>query len=828
MRKRKYLSAALMICMLLSMLPSELWAEEKIQSFQESQIAGDEELMEVADEGEIPLSGSCGTGLTWEFEESSGALHISGTGDMDNYDELNHVPWEAYKDQITTVVIDEGVLSIGREAFFGCDLLSLNIPGSVTSIGEKAFAENTNLEELVIPNTVTSVGNEAFAQCAIRTLTLPNGISFGDEAPFGDNPLDKVVLTGTGIIEQGILDVISSGAAEDDKKQELVISNGITGIGEDAFMGGGSFSRIEIPDSVTTIGKRAFRMAGSIDSIILPDSITSIGEDAFNECGGLTQIHIPQNLTTIEKGTFEGCFGLTSIEIPEKVTHIGNSAFASCTGLTEIIIPNQVETIDDYAFSNCTDLEKIVILDNVTDFGEKVFDKSNDVTIHGYSDSEAEEYAKANNIPFMALTQPEEPGPDEPEDPSDEWNLSHCTITLGEEKYVYDGTPKKPEVTVENDGDILTEDEDYVLIYGNNTNGGIALVTVIGMGDYAGAVKKTFSIEPKSIDDLKINYFTEVNYRGVEVRPGVSITYGQLTLKNLTDYVLNYENNKEVGNATVIITGTGNYKGEKRLPYAITPKPMSTTLARLDVYNFLSDGKEKRPEVIVMNGRDKLVENQDYTLTYVNNIKPGVGMAVLDGIGNFTGTMQLKFTIRIATPVFKSVENTPSGTKISWKKVSQADGYKLFCRVKGDGKWEIVANLKGTSYTDKKAKSNGKTYQYKVYALSDSVLSNPSGIRTNCYLSGPTITGAKSGKPGQITVKWKMNKKAEGYQIQYATKKDFSDGRKVNVSGGKSVKKTISKLKKNKKYYIRLRSYVRSSGEYFSPWSKKIRINAAG
>lgn len=665
MRKRKYLSAALLVCMILSLLPTELWAGEMAQPFGESLIAGDtesgqreaeteteedtqregeteseesirsetetengkeleEDIMELADEGDIPLSGSCGTDLTWEFQESSGTLHISGTGDMENYSGMT-APWEAYKDRITAVVIDEGVVSIG-------------------------------------------------------------------------------------------------------------------------------------------------------------------------EC-----------------------------------------AFSSCTSLTEIIIPDQVETIEGYASSNCTALEKIVILDNVTFLGEKVFDGSTNVTIYGYEDTEAEEYAGANNIPFVPLKEPENPGPDEPgtdepggDEPSDELNLSGCTVSLGAEEYVYDGTPKTPGVTVEDGGGILTEDEDYVLIYGNNTNAGIALVTIIGMGDYTGAVKQTFSIEPKSIEDLKINYFTEVNYRGMEVRPGVTITYGQLTLKNLTDYVLNYENNIEVGNAGIIITGTGNYKGEKRLEYAITPKPMSSTLARLSAYSFLSDGKEKKPEVIVMNGRDRLVENQDYTLTYANNIKPGVAMAVLEGMGNFTGTRQIKFTIRIATPVLKSVENTGSGVKVSWKKVSQADGYKLFRRFKGDGKWELVANLKGTSYTDRKGKSNGKTYQYKVYAISDSVLSNPSGIRMTCYLSPPEITSAKSGKPGQITVKWKRNKKAEGYQIQYAAKKDFSDGRKVNISGGKSVKKSISKLKKNKTYYIRIRSYVRSSGEYFSPWSKKMRINPAG
>ncbi len=406
-------------------------------------------------------------------------------------------------------------------------------------------------------------------------------------------------------------------------------------------------------------------------------------------------------------------------------------------------------------------------------------------------------------------------------------NLSRCEITVQDDKFIYDGTAKIPEVAVKNGEKTLREDKDYVLVYGNNTNAGVATVTVVGMGDFEGGVKKTFSIAPKSLDDLKINYFREITYRGAELRPGVTITYGKRTLKNLTDYVLTYKNNVDVGKAELTITGTGNYKGEKTLEFDITPKPISSTLARLESYSFLGDGKEKRPEVIVMNGRERLVENRDYRLTYTDCIKPGVGMAVLEGIGNFTGTMRMKYTIRISTPGLKNVENTSSGIKVSWNKVPQAEGYKLFRRVKDSGKWEIAANLTDTSYTDKKAKTNGKIYQYKVYTVTDAVLSNPSGIRTICYLSGPEFAGINREKSGKIGVKWKRNKNAEGYQIQYAAKKDFSDARTISVSGGKTVKKTLPKLKKNKTYYIRIRSYVLSPGEFYSPWSKKKSVKTA-
>ncbi|MCM1257542.1 MAG: leucine-rich repeat protein [Roseburia sp.] len=761
---------------------------------------------------------------------------------------------------LTSVELPAGVTSIGERAFAECQALEkLTLPEGLESIGNSAFSYCGHLTSLVIPDSVTSVGDRAFEECEINNLTLPNNAAYSVQAPFAGNPLEKVMITGTGEAGSDIASVISPVASMDVPQRELVISRGISGIADLAFTGGGGFARIELADTVTHIGKNAFWMNGITDTIIVPDSVTSIGEGAFSECLNITQIHIPEKVTRIENSTYAGCWNLTSVDIPDSVTYIGNSAFGNCSKLQEIIIPDNVTAIGAYAFSYCADLKKIVILDNVTEFGEKVFDQSPNVTIYGYTGSEAEAYADAYQIPFVPLTkpeepekpdpekpepeepEPEEPGTEDPEKPEPEEpgtedpekpditesSISNCVITVAEETYVYDGTEKRPETIVKFGDETLTEDEDYTLIYGNNTNAGIATVTVIGMGRFSGGVKKIFSISPKEISDLSYRYFEEVSYRGLEVRPSVAITYGELSLKNLTDYVLNYENNIEVGTASLIITGTGNYKGMKRLDFVINPKSIASTLARLEVYSYLSDGKEKTPEVIVMNGRDRLVENQDYTLTYVNNVKPGVAVAFLEGIGNYTGTLQLKFTIRLATPVLKSAECTSSGIKISWKKASQADSYKLFRRVKDSGKWEIVANLTGTSYTDKKANTNGRIYQYKVYGVSDDKLSSPSGFLTIGYLARPDISSVRSSKPGQITVKWKRNKKAEGYEIQYATKKDFSNAKKVTVSGGKTVKKTITKLKKNQKYYIRIRSYTRSVGNFYSPWSAKKSLKTA-
>ena len=121
-------------------------------------------------------SGSCGENLTWTYTEATKTLTISGTGAMDDSDGR---PWEPYRKEIQTVIIEEGVTSIGRRAFFYCmNMTSVTIPKSNTSIGEEAFAFCRGLTSLTIPNGVTSIGDMAFYECSGLTLvTIPSSVT---------------------------------------------------------------------------------------------------------------------------------------------------------------------------------------------------------------------------------------------------------------------------------------------------------------------------------------------------------------------------------------------------------------------------------------------------------------------------------------------------------------------------------------------------------------------------------------------------------------------------------------------------------------------------
>ncbi len=195
----------------------------------------------------------------------------------------------------------------------------------------------------------------------------------------------------------------------------------------------------------------------------------------------------------------------------------------------------------------------------------------------------------------------------------------------------------------------------------------------------------------------------------------------------------------------------------------------------------------------------------------------------------------LKMKVKLATPSISKVSNTSSGVKIKWGKVTGASGYYIYRRTGSSGSYKKIATVKKgstVSYTNKKSGSNkvtaGKTYSYKVVAYSGSSTSSKSSAGKIVYQTPGKLTSVKNTSSKKMTVKWTKRSSVTGYQIQYATNKDFTKNKKsVKASGAKKSSKTISKLKKGKTYYVRVRTYKKVSGKtYYSAWSsaKKVKI----
>ena len=190
------------------------------------------------------------------------------------------------------------------------------------------------------------------------------------------------------------------------------------------------------------------------------------------------------------------------------------------------------------------------------------------------------------------------------------------------------------------------------------------------------------------------------------------------------------------------------------------------------------------------------------------------------------GAKESTAPVTLKKPALSSITNTAKGITIKWKKVTNAADYQVY-RKTGSGKWSKVKTVKGLSWTDTKTK-NGTKYQYRIYAHKGSVKSTASAAKTIYRLVTKNLTSAKNLKGKKLSLKWAKNTKASGYQIQYATNSKFSKAKSKLVTGGKKSSITLTKLKKGKNYWVRIRSYkkVSSKTKCYSAWSKvkKVKI----
>jgi len=284
-----------------------------------------------------------GAVITGYVVEPEGDLEIPG--ELDGY-AVTGIDEDAFcfTWDIANVVIPEGVVSIGKEAFRCSSLTSVTIPPSVTHIGDFAFWECHVLVSVSIPESVVSIGMNPFAMC--------DNFQSVETAP--GNPAYTSM----------------DGVLFDKQLQSLVCYPRARE---------GTYS---IPDGVTHICHYAFAFCNGLTGVVIPDSVASIGDKAFMTCSGLT-----------------------SIAIPDSVTSIGNSAFFSCTKLTDMTLPKSVTSIGDKAFDMCTRLTSLTVPDSVTDIGTDAFYKGSVLILSVGKDSVAEQYAKENRIPYEYIVE---------------------------------------------------------------------------------------------------------------------------------------------------------------------------------------------------------------------------------------------------------------------------------------------------------------------------------------------------------------------------------------------------------------------------------------
>lgn len=307
---------------------------------------------------EESITGTLGD-LLWNYYTETGKLVISGTGEMPAYDKGYLYPWYTYRTQIQSLVIEDGVTSIGSYAFdYSYNAItSITIGNTVTTLEKCALEGCSSITQLFIPASVRVIAVDAISRS--HNIT---GIWVSEENGFFSNDESGVLFNK----EKTTLLYFPNG-----RTGTYSIPETVTTIGEDAFFGS-SLTDITIPNGVTVIGDRAFSCCDNLTSLILPKSVTYIGDYGISDCLGLTSLVIEGGVTYMGQGAFCWCMELETVVLSEGTTVIGKGAFSTCPALSALIIPDSVTIIEAEAFHNCG-ITTLTIPENVSSISPNAF-----------------------------------------------------------------------------------------------------------------------------------------------------------------------------------------------------------------------------------------------------------------------------------------------------------------------------------------------------------------------------------------------------------------------------------------------------------------------
>ena len=398
-------------------------------------------------EGGTPTSGPCGN-LTWEYD--NGTLTISGAGPMTCAND--EWPWQPFRGGISRIVIEEGVTTVGAEAFRSYVLVeSLTMPSSINTIESHAFYDCQKLTGVTLPKNLVEIGAYAFYNCVgLTEISMPDTVSIVGQHAFERCLGLKQVSLSTALTE--ISDYAFSFTT---KLTGIVIPDSVRIIGPHAFHDS-TITQLTLGTGLTEIGDHAFE-SSDITELYVPGNVKTIGEYSFQYCYDLTKVVLSEGVESIEKWAFANISTLKEMQIPDSVNYIGNRAIPSSAyqgkeeclrdGLyyignalikfdmstigSKVVIPEGTTCIAETALSYCQTMEELVIPEGITRIPWAAFDCNHRltsvtlprsvvqidgenfttygdvflprVTFYGYALSYAQNYAWENGLKFIAL-----------------------------------------------------------------------------------------------------------------------------------------------------------------------------------------------------------------------------------------------------------------------------------------------------------------------------------------------------------------------------------------------------------------------------------------
>ncbi len=738
--------------------------------------------------------------IKYSYDEDTCELTLSGQGALTD---LAYGTGFTSHD-VRSVVIQEGITSIGDSAFFDySNLSSIIIPDSVTSIGDNAFLNCNGLQSIILPNSLFCVGDSAFSYCNLSSIVIPDSV---------------------------------------------------TSIGDNAFEGCDSLQNVTLSNRLLAIGDYAFSCCSSLSSIVIPNSVTTIGDYAFEWCTNLSEITLSDGLVTIGEGAFN-CCSLTKVDIPKTVKKIGDYAFC-CDILSVVITQDNVEIGDDvfgrYTVVFCPSTTKIKNQGNVryTDKTPVQITKAVQEADGWYDDEDT-------NLYYIV---PNETGDYYANDErifDENLNAVPCEYIpvdgVDEGGRCYDGSGYRFQLEAGKRYYLAYKDSIIIKDFCYDGSSDKKYIT----NDVAGlkCAKATFW------DDSTKTYKFYYNTSGVWEDEGPTFISTDLNqpIRGYfcgRSFTFSLNSPASVKSYEILYSAALNEEFEKQIRSYETIKN-NAAVYRLhlsdgttyDVKNYTmkpSQG-EKTGDVFWCDYLLYTADGRIFGVNYQYNVNKPTSMSVwLHGFSD----NPIKVTVAHNTHTYKQMVTKATITK-------DGQTYKK-CSVCGavTGKTVIakVSNIKlnKTAYTyngkaqkpsvtvkDSKGKTLKKGTDYTVsyssgcknvgrYTVKVTLKGNYSGTKSLTYNINPKgtsvskVTAAKK----SFKVTWKKQAtQTTGYQVQYSTSSKFKNAKTVTISKNKTTSKSVSKLSAKKKYYVRVRTYktVKVNGKnvkLYSGWSK--------
>ena len=701
-------------------------------------------------------------------------------------------------------------------AFGGCsNLKTVNFEAGSTIVCAALFMGCDGIEEIELSDTITEIGDSAFKNCKnLDRITMNNGIEILESSAFED------CFSLTTINIPNTVKAISNSTFQDcTSLTEVHLSNILKEIPASTFSGCKKLTTINFPSTLTTIGNSAFSGCESLPEAILPSGVEKIESNAFKNCKALKKAAVPDTVSSIGSSAFYGCEALTDITLGSKLKKIESQTFYGCIVLPSIVIPYNVTTIGDSAFVNCTKLTQITVPRNTTSIASNAFSYPKKMTMYGPSDCYAQTYASGKGIKYVTqdihATSVSLDSTEKTAERYDDFQLTATIAPLNFTDAVVWTSSNEEVATVSDTG--------YVEICGVGT----AVITVT-----AGNVKAVCKITvPQLID------WIEFDEDEIELKAGQTYQLKPyISPSDATNKKLKYtSSDTKVAEVSASGLVTAKSEGEAKIRAAATDGSDEYAVCYVTV-----TGKAKvtgitldRTSAEVKRG-EKLTLNVTVSPSYASNKKvvwksANTKIATVDANGSVTAKAPGRTKITVTSSENSSYQASCTVTvpyKITYKLNKGKNNASNPSTYYGKKVTLKNPSRKGYAfagwYTDAKFKkkitsiSSSAKSEYVLYAK-----------WTKVKVAKASLTSAKNSKSKQILLKYKKVSGAKGYEISYSTDKKFKKA--VTKKNTAKTSYTISKLKKGKIYYVRIRAYKMDStgkkvyGKYSS--MKKVKVS---